>query len=205
MDGTENGAAADTPAAIAAQQLLPGERLQWAARPRPWAVARRKLPALAVALVMLAVGWVAGYLGDSGVSMPGHPLAALPVGSIGVLLMLLGVAFACVPLVAALLARGRVYAVTTRRLLVIDRAVTHRVAAFAPEDVQAIMVTNERPDGSADIVFRQEIRHIPLRGARYGVVNKIGFFGIADAEHVRDLIREMRAGATAAPTFPAAY
>jgi hypothetical protein len=37
MDATEYGAATDTPAAIVAQELLPGERLQWAARPLPWA------------------------------------------------------------------------------------------------------------------------------------------------------------------------
>ncbi len=192
MDATEYGAATDTPAAIVAQELLPGERLQWAARPRPWAVARRKLAALAVALALLAVGGIAVGLADGGIPAPGDPLSTLPIRSIGSLVMLLGVAFACAPLVAALLARGTVYAVTNRRLLVIDRAFTHRVASFAPEDVQAIILTNEAPDGSADIVFRQEIRHVPLRGARYGVVNKIGFFGIADADRVRALIRALR-------------
>jgi hypothetical protein len=200
MDGTEDGAA-DTPAAIAAQELLPGERLQWAARPRPWAVARRRLTVLFVALVLLAVGGVAVDLAPGGAAMPGDPLAALPIGSIGAVLMLLGAAFASTPLVAALLSRGTVYAVTTRRLLVIDRAFSHRVAAFAPEDVQAIIVTNEQADGSADIVFRQEIRHIRLRTARFGVVDKIGFFGIADADRVRDLIREMRGDVADTPSF----
>jgi hypothetical protein len=200
MDGTEDGGA-DTPAAIAARELLPGERLQWAARPRPWAVARRRLTLLIVALVLLAVGGVAVDLAPGGAPMPGDPLAALPIGSIGAVLMLLGAAFASTPLVAALLSRGTVYAVTTRRLLVIDRVFMHRVAAFAPEDVQAIIVTNEQADGSADIVFRQEIRHIRLRTARYGIVDKIGFFGIADADRVRDLIREMRGDVTATPTF----
>jgi hypothetical protein len=103
--------------------------------------------------------------------------------------MLLGIAFAAAPLAAAWQAQGTVYAVTSRRLLVIDRVFIHRVAAFAPEDIRAIMVTNERPDGSADIVFRQDIRHVRVRGARIGIVDKIGFFGIADAERVRDLIR----------------
>lgn len=201
MVRTEDGAAADAPAAIAMRELRPGERLQWAARPRPWAVARRKLKALAIALVLLAVGGVAVDLAASGGPTLGEPLAALPIGSIGALLILLGAAFACAPLVVALLARGTVYAVTTRRLLLIDRTFVNRVASFAPEDIQAIIVTNERPDGSADIVFRQEIRHVWLRGARYGVVNKIGFFGIADADRVRDLIRAMRGDVTAAPTF----
>jgi hypothetical protein len=201
MDGIEYGAAADTPAAIAAKELLPGERLQWAARPRPWTVARRKLTLLTIALVLLAVGGVAIDFAPGGARMPSNPLAALPIGSIGAALMLLGVAFACAPLAAALLARGTVYAVTTRRLLVIDHAFIRRVAAFAPEDVQAIIVTNEQADGSADIVFRQEIRHIRLRTARFGVVDKIGFFGIADADRVRDLIREMRGDVTAAPAL----
>ena len=201
MDGIEHGAAADTPAAIVAQELLPGERLQWVARPRPWPVARQKLGALIGAVFLLGLGGVAVYLAAGGAFTPGDPLAALPIAGIGALFMLLGIAFACAPLAAALQARGTVYAVTSRRLLVIDRVFIHRVAAFAPEDVQAIVVTKEAPDGSADIVFRQEIRHIRVKGARFGIVDKIGFFGIADAERVRDLIREMRGDAAAAPAF----
>jgi hypothetical protein len=201
MDGTEYGAAADTPAAIVTQELLPGERLQWAARPQVWAVARQKLTALIGAVFLLAIGGAAVDLATGGVLATGDPLAALPVAGIGALFMLLGVAFAGAPLAAAWQARGTVYAVTSRRLLVIDRVFIHRVAAFAPEDIQAIMVTNERPDGSADIVFRQDIRHVRVRGARIGMVDKIGFFGIADAERVRDLIRQMRGDVAAAPTF----
>jgi hypothetical protein len=201
MGGIENGAAADMPAAIAARELLPGERLQWAARPRPWAVARQKLTTLVGAVFLLAIGGVAIDLGSGAVLTSGGPLSALPVAGIGALFMLLGIAFAAAPLAAAWQARGTVYAVTSHRLLVIDRVFIHRVAAFAPEDIQAIMVTNERPDGSADIVFHQDIRHVRVRGARIGIVDKIGFFGIADAERVRDLIRGMRGDVTAAPSF----
>jgi hypothetical protein len=201
MDGAEYDATHDAPMAIAAQELLPGERLQWAGRPWPWAVARRKLTFLIPALFLLIAGGIVVDLAADGVAAPGNPLAALPIGAIGALFMLLGIAFAGAPLAAAWQARGTVYAVTSLRLLVIDRVFIHRAAAFAPEDIQAIMVTNERPDGSADIVFRQDIRHVRVRGARIGIVDKIGFFGIADADRVRDLIRQMRgdvAGATPA-------
>jgi hypothetical protein len=201
MDGIEYGAAADMPAAIAARELLPGERLQWAARPQLWAVARQKLRLLVGAVFLLAIGGAAIDLGSGVVLTSGGPLSALPVAGIGALFVLLGIAFAGAPLAAAWQARGTVYAVTTRRLLVIDRVFIHRVAAFAPEEIQAVMVTNERPDGSADIVFRQHIRHVRVRGARIGIVDKIGFFGIADPERVRDLIRGMRGDVTNAPTF----
>jgi hypothetical protein len=201
MDGIEYGAAADTPAAIAARELLPGERLQWAARPRPWAVARQRLTTLVGAVFLLAIGGAAIDLGSGAVLTSGGPLSALPVAGIGALFMLLGIAFAGAPLAAAWQARGTVYAVTSRRLLVIDRIFIHRVAAFAPEDIRAIMVTNERPDGSADIIFRQDIRHLRVRGARIGMVDRIGFFGITDADRVRDLIRGMRGDVTAAPSF----
>jgi hypothetical protein len=201
MDGIEYGAAADTPAAIAARELLPGERLQWAAQPRPWAVARQRLTTLVGAVFLLAIGGAAIDLGSGAVLMSGGPLSALPVAGIGALFMLLGIAFAGAPLAAVWQARGTVYAVTSRRLLVIDRIFIHRVAAFAPEDIQAIMVTNERPDGSADIIFRQDIRHVRVRGARIGMVDRIGFFGITDADRVRDLIRGMRGDVTGAPVF----
>jgi hypothetical protein len=201
MDGIEYGAAADTPAAIAARELLPGERLQWAAQPRPWAVARQRLTTLVGAVFLLAIGGAAIDLGSGAVLMSGGPLSALPVAGIGALFMLLGIAFAGAPLAAVWQARGTVYAVTSRRLLVIDRIFIHRVAAFAPEDIQAIMVTNERPDGSTDVIFRQDIRHVRVRGARIGMVDRIGFFGITDADRVRDLIRGMRGDVTGAPVF----
>ena len=201
MDDTEDGVTGETPAAIAAQELLPGERLQWAARPRPWAVARQTLAALPIGFFLMAVGAVAVDVVPRTMLVPSDVLALLPVRSVGALIALLGLAGACTPLATALIARGTVYAVTTQRLLVIDRALVRRVASFPPEDVQAIMVTNERYDGSADIVFRQEIRHVRVKGARYGVVRKIGFFGIADPERVRDLIRAMRGDVSGASSF----
>jgi len=201
MDATEDGVTADTPEAIAAQELLPGERLQWAERPRPWAVARQTLTALPIGLFLMAVGAFAADVVPRAMLVPSEVLALLPIRSVGALIALAGLAAVCTPLATALLARGTVYAVTSRRLLVIDRAFAHRVASFAPQDVQALMVTNERFDGSADIVFRQEIRHIRTSRGRYSVVKKIGFFGIADPERVRDLIRAMRGDVAGASSF----
>jgi len=201
MDGTEDDTVADTPEAIAARELLPGERLQWAARPWPWAVARQTLMALPIGLFLMAVGAFAVDVVPRALLVPSDVLALLPIRGVGAFIALLGLAAVCAPFVTALLARGTVYAVTSRRLLVIDRAFAQRVASFAPEDVQAIMVTNERYDGSADIVFRQEIRHIRSSRGRYRVVKKIGFFGIADPERVRDLIRALRGDRAGAPAF----
>jgi hypothetical protein len=164
-------------------------------------VARQTLTALPLGLFLMAVGAVAVDLVPRAMLLPSDVLALLPIQSVGALIALLGLAAACTPFVAALLARSTVYAVTTRRLLVIDRAFARRVASFTPEDVQAIMVTNERYDGSADIVFRQQIRHIRTSRGRYRVVKKIGFFGIADPERVRDLIRALRGNVAGTPTF----
>src|SRR5215470_1846363 len=174
MDGTEDDTVADTPEAIAARELLPGERLQWAARPWPWAVARQTLMALPIGLFLMAVGAFAVDVVPRALLVPSDVLALLPIRGVGAFIALLGLAAVCAPFVTALLARGTVYAVTSRRLLVIDRAFAHRVASFAPEGVQAIMVSNERYDGSADIVFRQEIRYIWIRSIRHRVVKKIG-------------------------------
>jgi hypothetical protein len=149
----------------------------------------------------MAVGAVAVDVAPRAMLVPSDVLALLPIRSVGALIALLGIAAACAPFVAALLARGTVYAVTNGRLLVIERAFVRRVASFAPQDVQAILVTNERYDGSADIVFRQEIRHIRTSRGRYRVVKKIGFFGIANPERVRDLIRRMRGDVAGAPRF----
>lgn len=189
-----------TPEAIATRELRPGEQLQWAGRPAPQALARRKLPVVPIAVLLLALAGLIIYVATA--EAPSIPAdGATIVTTMGAFLALLGIALAAAPLVAALSAHRIVYAVTDRRLLVIDDSFTHRIGSFTPDDVQAIIVTNERPDGSADIVFRQEIRHIRLRSARYGIVSKIGFFGIADADRVRNLIREMRGDVAGAPAF----
>src|SRR5215468_7846450 len=175
MDTTEDRMTAETAEAIAVRELLPGERLQWAAHARPWAVGRQTLAALPIGFFMMAVGALAVHPATRALLGPSDVLVLLPIRSVGALAALLGLAAACWPVATAVLARGTVYAVTTRRLLVIDRAFARRVASYAPDDVQAITVTNERYDGSADIVFRQEVRYIWIRSIRHRVVKKIGF------------------------------
>jgi len=93
------------------------------------------------------------------------------------------------PVLAFRRARRTVYAVSDRRLLTISG---ERVDSYGPDDIRAIMVTNERADGSADIVFGQDIRRYWVRGARFAEVNRLGFFGIPDPDAVRELIRDLR-------------
>jgi hypothetical protein len=177
----------------AQQEMEPGERLRWVGRPHPWALARERLAALTVTPVLLGLGTFVIHVGASQPLPVDQAMLTMVIYGFGGLALLLGLVVFSGPVLAFLLARRTVYAISDRRLLTISG---ERVNAYGPGDIRAIMVTNERADGSADIVFGQDIRRYWIRGARFAEVNRLGFFGIPDPDHVRELIRDLRAEPT---------
>jgi len=190
MDGSPN---LDTSRIRAQQELEPGEQLRWVGRPHPWALARQRLAALAVTPVLLGLGAFVIHVGASQPLPVDQAMLTMVIYGFGGLAMLLALVVISGPVLAFLRARSTVYAVSDRRLLTISG---ERVDSYGPGDIRAIMVTNEQADGSADIVFGQDIRRYWIRGARFAEVNRLGFFGIPDPYHVRELIRDLRGAPT---------
>ncbi|HTO85322.1 MAG TPA: hypothetical protein VMQ73_24090 [Methylomirabilota bacterium] len=173
----------------ARQEMEPGEQLRWVGRPHPWALARQRLAAVAVTPVLLGLGAFVIHVGASQPLPVDQAMLTMVIYGFGGLAMLLALVVISGPVLAFRRARRTVYAVSDRRLLTISG---ERVDSYGPDDIRAIMVTNERADGSADIVFGQDIRRYWVRGARFAEVNRLGFFGIPDPDAVRELIRDLR-------------
>jgi len=181
----------------ARQEMQPGEELRWVGQPHPWALARRQLHGVPLGLPLLGLGAFVIHVGADGPLPVDQAMQTVVTLGLGGLAMFLGIVLLGTPVMAVLAARRTIYAISDRRLLTIGGISGERVASFGPHDIRAIMVTNERADGSADIVFGQELRRFYVRGARLTQVDKFGFFGIADPDRVRELIRALRGDAAA--------
>lgn len=88
------------------------------------------------------------------------------------------------------------YAITDRRLLIVERYPARRVTSYTASDIQAIERT-ERADGSGDVIFRREQSYQRRAySGSLGMARKIGFFGVSDVRRVEGEIRRL---AQAAP------
>ena len=182
----------EDPLAVARAELAPGERLVWADRPDPERARRRAWPRLLFGLAFAAFGlfWTSRAMAAGGLLwLLGLPFVALGGG------------IALAPWWKPRQARATVYAVTDQRILIMQGWPQRRVRSFGPGDIDVI-ARSDRPDGSGDLVFREEVR--PRRHARsiwqegppYHRFRRrrIGFFGIHYVRRVEAAVRALRDG-----------
>ena len=97
------------------------------------------------------------------------------------------------PLWAAIVAYRLIYTITDRRLLIIGAFPFKRLASYSPGEIGAIE-TSERPDGSGNIIFRND-QQIVRNGMRLNVSFRVdyytGFFGVSDVRRVEDAVRDL--------------
>lgn len=189
------------PLAVARAALAPGEQLAWADRPDPRALARSRLPQFIRGVLGLAV--IAGFLWFSFIP-------SWPEGLRGLLFLLfLAVVTAyslwllAQPLVARRAAAHTVYAVTDRRLMIIESWPRARLRSFAPGELDdPVMAAAPGPDGAlGSVVFIH--RKLPWWQRSAGGSYRIeAFFGIAEARQVAALVEELKAHALGARTEP---
>jgi hypothetical protein len=179
------------PLAIARAALEPGERLVWADRPDPQVLARARLPQLIRGLLGLAV--IAGFLWLS--FIPNWP------GGARGLLLSLFIAVATLyalwllaaPWIARRAALRTVYAVTDRRLLVLEDWPLKRHRAFAPAELDDTLVA-PAAQGRGSVIFVN--RKLPWwRRSAGGTYRIEAFYGIAEAQQVAERIEALRAPA----------
>jgi hypothetical protein len=147
-------------------EVADGERVLWKGTPTPWSVARRALPQLIFMLLWtgFAVFWTVGAMRKNGA----FGLSGVPFMAIGLLTLYR----ATRPLRVA---RSTVYAVTTRRALVIEPGV---VVSYTREMMTHLARSSERR-GRCDLVFGKQPR-----------TGEVGFWGISNGREVERLIRE---------------
>jgi hypothetical protein len=163
-----------SPFVIAQREMRPGEKLVWAERPRPGALAHAGLTTALFGIPFLAFALFWTFMASGATASGGigvvFPMFGLPF--IGVGLWLVGT-----PLWAAQRAQSTIYAITDQRLVIMRTGATSEVQSYGPEDFDSLD-RRERPDGSGDIVFRNENLIRRGRNATYVTNNKIGFFGV---------------------------
>jgi hypothetical protein len=165
-------------------ELRPGERLIWAAQPRPGAYRRQSLglvlfgiPWTAFAIFwMVTAGWGASKLERGPFSY--FALLGLPF-------VFIGFGMLSSPLWLTRKAKRTVYAVTDQRVIVFEGGVFGgiKVQTFMPDRLTS-MTRNQRSDGSGDLIF-EEFRE--RRGSGTHTVRR-GFVGIKDVREVEELI-----------------
>jgi len=176
-----------------AQQTLdgemgPDERLLWSGRPRPWNLVRAALPiaAFAVPWTAFSVFWMAGAAGFKVPDLRTGGFALFPL--FGVPFLLIGLLMLGSPLWVMSQAKHTVYAVTSRRLLIVVRGRSTSVRSFDPGKL-APLQRFDRPDGTGDLLFPDQTLLNATRGYSRLQAMNTGFIGITDARLVHDLIR----------------
>ncbi|HEX8298697.1 MAG TPA: hypothetical protein VF594_05990 [Rubricoccaceae bacterium] len=141
-------------AAVARDELAPGEMVEWAAQPDA-----RRVALTGFAVWLFAIPWTAFSLFWTAMaSLTVEDWTSLSVAFplFGVPFIAIGLAMLSTPWWAWRGARRTLYAVTDRRAILFEasglRAIT--VRSFRPEALRDVRRT-ERPDGSGSLVFAQ--------------------------------------------------
>jgi len=178
---------------IAEKELAPGEKVVWADRPRPGALARREGPRFLMGLpfTLFALVWMAGaFSATQKASHDAGPFVFFPL--FGLIFVAVGGFMLLSPLRAMAKARSTIYAITNERLLIIEGGRTRRVTSFTAGDIQQIERT-ERADGSGDVVFRRELPPTRRNSISFNgnwSATRIGFFGVSDVRRVEAAVRD---------------
>ena len=186
---------ADDPLAAARRALAPGERLVWADRPDPQALARSRLPQFIRGVLALVVIGVFCWL----TFVPYWPggLRGVFLAVFLVLAMLYALWLLAAPLVARQAAGRTVYAVTNRRLLVLEDWPFRRWHTFLPAELDETRVV-VGASGRGSVVFIH--RKLPWWQRSAGGSYRIeAFYGIAEAQRVAERVEALRRGAETPP------
>ena len=170
---------ASTSLALARAEMADGETLIWADISAPSAARRRVLPLslLGWLLLVLALIWMAKAAN-----------ASISLLVLGLPFLLSALALALLPWIWPRISRQSVYALSNRRLLIIQSWPKRRVTSYGPDDID-VVERRDYKDGTGDVVFRREEHR--RRGHPHDPQSKrrisdrpIGFFGVPDARRV---------------------
>ena len=175
---------------ILRDELHAGERLLWSGQPRPLRLARAKIPVSVFGLFFggFAAFWMAGA---SGFKLPNFnaigfetifPLFGLPF-------LFAGLGMITSPIWAARKAAKIIYAITSKRALIITPKTFGgvEIRAFDPDKLKDIRRV-QLSDGKGDLIFSEDI----LRGEDGNTRIGIGFLSIPEVREAERILRKMR-------------
>jgi hypothetical protein len=159
--------------------LADGEPVRWLGGPDAGLILSGSWPLWLFCFFL--IGFSAFWMwGASGIGRGGANAFTIFLALLALPFLILGIALACVPFLAAASAGNAAYAVTDRRALIVrKRFGTYEAKAFGPPEL-AGMRLEARPNGSGDIVFAETARPSgKMRPKRAGF---LGIRNVAEAE-----------------------
>ena len=168
------------------QELDSDEKLLWSGRPSPSDAASRGCVTSIFGLFFtgFALFWMSGAFwitrqGPRDFGPPGSSLFPL----FGLIFVFVGLAMVFAPLFNSNKASQTIYAVTDRRLLILEGS---GAQTFLPSELERLERRGGE-NGRGDVIFARELR----RGAKgRAYTHEIGFFGIENPREVERLIRQ---------------
>jgi len=172
-------------ASLVSPDLDANERLLWAGRPDPLALAlaRSWLAAMASAMFLSA-----GSLGLSFSGATSGPISFALMSTFQLLwpgLLIIGLSLALVPVLRFYQAQGTMYAITDERAIILSHFPYRAVSSITANRI-AFVRRRERDDNTSDVLFAE---HINRAGEAGVLIRREGFYGIPDGQHVDRLIR----------------
>ena len=179
-------------------ELDSGERLLWAAQPDP-----RRLARASIGIVLFGIPWTAfacfwvfmasgGLWGlfDNGMGIPsdnGFRYFAICFPLFGLPFVLVGLGMLSAPHWVKRKAKRTAYAVTDRRVILLEGGVWNAVTVrtYMPPQLQR-MTRTERPDGTGDLILEEYTWRDSDGDRRHG---QHGLFAIPRVRDVEELIR----------------
>lgn len=164
------------------------EQLLWAAQPGTGRAFKRALPILLFALAWLVFSSFVAYMVFTDTDVPFFPKAFISF------FLLIGVLLLSAPYWMMRAAKNTIYAVTSKRAMIIKKGRAITVDNYGPEKLGDI---DKRifADGSGDLIFEKRISHHSHRSRGRSrssqQVKEIGFFGIPKVNDVYDMILNM--------------
>jgi len=191
---------APSPLSIAKAEMIDGETLIWADVSSVRNARRRTLPlsVLGWLFLILVFAWIAKAA-----------IASFWLLIMGLPFLVLAAALALLPWWWPSVMRHLVYAISDRRLLIIQNWPKRRVTSYGPEDIDVIERRDHR-DGSGDLIFRREEHrknrhHHDHPNKRRVSERPIGFFGIPDVRKLEEAVWALKNQRHLADSLPPAY
>lgn len=174
---------ASSPLASARAEMAEGEKLIWADTSSPSGARRRVLPlsVLGWLFLLLAIAWISKAA-----------IASFSLLVMGLPLLLGALALASLPWWWPRITRYTVYAISDRRLLIIQNWLRRKVTSYGPDDID-VVERRDYKDGSGDVIFRHEeqrkLRHHHDPPNKRRISDRpIGFFGVPDARRLETAV-----------------
>lgn len=188
------------------QQTISGqETLHWVETPDPIHAIRKTWITSAFGLVFaIVVSYIFSHINaiNNRAPLSMQPSTGIKVATSMVMIVFIMVAlrFIFAPLWEYLIAKGKVYAITDQRAIIIEQFPSAKQTSYYPSDIKFVQV---RGRGTGDIVFDTEIKTVTQyedipgsdrqRMVRRKVRIDIGFFSIPIPSPASDLLKQMKA------------